>query len=433
MWTSRFRWVSYIAGRHFRTRRRERGHTAFVLSVAGIAVGVMTLIVVLAVMNGFQLGTIEDILEVNSYHLRVRGLEEAELVREVEGLRNVESVVPFTEAEVLGGGSYADSLGIRLRGVPPDIRELDRGFAEHVQLIAGEMALQRERAVVIGAELAARLGIGVGDTVNVINLSGESLDVRSPRRVELRVVGVFRTGFLDYDRSWGFVGLESARTLFGADLDPVLGVKLQDRFRDQSAAQRIEALAERHTGVSNLSVESWRSYNRAIFGALRLEKTLMTVLIGLIFIVVGANIYQSLRRSVTERVEEIALLKSLGAAPRDVQLVFVMEGLLTGFVGGTLGTLLGLAVSVHVNALFAAAETVINGVAALFAQLSGAGARTAEIFSTRHFYIQEVPTELVFSEVLGIFLFAWVSAIAAAALASRAVAGIRPAEVLRDE
>jgi lipoprotein-releasing system permease protein len=192
-------------------------------------------------------------------------------------------------------------------------------------------------------------------------------------------------------------------------------------------------LAERYGG-GRFEVGSWRQYNRAIFGALRMEKTFLIVLIGLIFIVVGANIHQSLKRSVRERLEEIAVLKTLGARPREVQLVFVLEGIITGFVGATVGTLAGLALAVNIEGLFAAIEAVVNtGIGLSVALFGGGGAANVEIFSSQYFYLTEVPSEVIFLEVLGIYLFGWLSAAVAAYVASRSVVGVRPAQVLREE
>lgn len=437
-------WILTAAVRHLRTRRREKGHVAFGLSAAGIAGGVLTLVVVLAVMNGFQLGTIEDILEVNSYHLRIEAREngstpaDAMPTEEITGwLRErpwVAAAVPFQDVQVLAGARVSNAEGMLLRGVPPEVRDIDPGFGEHVETAAGTFAPGAGNQVVLGAELARRMALLPGDRMTVLNLSGEQLDVRSPERTPLTVVGMFRTGYLDFDRNWGFVSLETARSLVGRGESPVIGIKLRNRFRDQAAQAAVAShLAERYGG-GRFEVGSWRQYNRAIFGALRMEKTFLIVLIGLIFIVVGANIHQSLKRSVRERLEEIAVLKTLGARPREVQLVFVLEGIITGFVGATVGTLAGLALAVNIEGLFAAIEAVVNtGIGLSVALFGGGGAANVEIFSSQYFYLTEVPSEVIFLEVLGIYLFGWLSAAVAAYVASRSVVGVRPAQVLREE
>jgi len=436
-----FRWVAFVAGRHFRTRRREKGHTASILSVTGIAVGVMTLVTVLAVMNGFQLATIQDILEVNSYHLRLSELTE----RQTEELEQIErgaaagavggirAVVPFHEVETIARGRFEQPRGVLLRATPADLLHRDPGVRERLTMVQGAFALDRPGSVVIGSELARAMGVRVGDSAWFVNLAGERLDWRDPQETELTVVGVFRTGTLEFDRSWGFISKREARASFGVTDSPTWGIKLQDRFADQ----RVEARLRGALGLERGQSESWRSYNRALFSALRVEKTMLMVLVGLIFVVVGVNIFQSLRRSVIERTEEIATLKALGAPPRSLQAVFVFEGMVIGFLGATIGTAFGLLISHNINTAFALAERVVLGAQGLLGAVLhplGIGvARDFALFSPQHFYIDQVPAEVLLLETSGVFAFALASSVVAALAASRRAARISPAEVLRYE
>lgn len=440
----RFAWILFIAARHVRTRRRERGHTATVLSVAGIAAGVMTLVAVLAVMNGFQFGTIQDILEVGSFHLQVSAgapgqlpagsdaLSAVEAALRISRLPGVRSAVPYGETYGLGTGYFTDPAALLLRAVPDDLLSRDPGLADRLAVVSGSFRIGDPHTIVIGEELARRMGVRVGDPVRIATFADASASVAAPPLVELEVSGVFRTGFLEYDAGWGYVSPQTGDRLGIRSV--VVGVKLDDRFADRQASARIS------TAVPGASVASWRDYNRAIFGALRLEKTMMMLLIGLMFVVVGVNIYQSLRRSVVERTDEIGVLKALGARPAALQLVFVLEGVLIGLGGGSLGMMLGLAVSYNINAIFVIAESVVNAlgaavnlVASLVAGTAAAGGQGFAIFSPAYFYIDEVPAELVPSELVLIFLFALASASAAAWAASRRVSSVAPAEVLRDE
>lgn len=431
----RIDWILYVARRHFRTRRREKGHAAALLSITGLAVGVMTLVAVLAVMNGFQMSTIEGILEVNSYHLRVESGAANErspvLQDRIRALPGVDAVVPFVELQSLARGLFGEPQAVMLRGVPRDVMQLDSGLREHLSVIRGRFDLDGEDSIVLGAELARALGVRVGDQVSFLSVSGGELDVRRPREAVLQVTGLFHTGFLDYDRTWGFISLAAAERRFEVDEVPIWGIKLTDRFADRRVGARVaEVLAGEETRMV-----SWREYNRSIFGALRVEKLMMSFLIGLIFVVVGANIYQSLRRSVHERSEEIAVLKALGAPPHSVQLVFIIEGLVIGLTGGFLGVTAGLAVAANINAVFAAAEAVVNSLAdvtdILLWPFGITVAADFSIFSPTYFYIMEVPSRVFFWEVAGIFLFALLSGGLAALAVSRQITRIKPAEVLR--
>lgn len=453
----------FVSARHFRTKRREKGHTAALLSVLGIAAGVMTLISVLAVMNGFQLGTIEDILEVGSFHLRVEATAAevgqmtvpAQTARRLEDVRGIRTAVPFADTFALAYGYFPDPLAIQIRAVPPDLLQRDPRFAANLEIVSGRWDLDGS-SIVVGQELARRLGARVGDQLEIVGFSG-NLASAGAERTTLDLIGVFRTGFLEYDTGWGFVAVPgagdatgdgssvggsmgSAAGALGIAGAELVGVKLDDRFADRAVARRIEAvLAE--AGIDGaVAIDSWRDFNRAIFGALRLEKTIMMLLVGLIFVVVGVNIYQALRRSVAERTEEIGVLKAIGAAPRTLRLVFVMEGLWVGLAGGIGGLVLGLLVSFNINAIFAATEAVVNGVGAaagwvarLFCGGASDGVGSFAIFSPAYFYLEEVPAVVVPAEAAGVVLFAIASATIAAWAASARVSAISPAEVLRYE
>ena len=169
-----------------------------------------------------------------------------------------------------------------------------------------------------------------------------------------------------------------------------------------------------------------------------MEKLMMMVLVGLIFIVVGFNVFHSLRRSVHERTEEIAVLKAVGIPPGHIQAIFVLEGLLIGLAGAVTGLLAGLGIAVNVSGVFAAVEIVINGVlragealAALFA--GGGGEESFAIFSPAYFYLTNVPSRVFPQEAFFVCFFAVLACTGAAWAASRAVSRFRPAEVLRNE
>lgn len=418
------------------TAGNSRGHAAVRLSILGITAGVMTLVAVLAVMNGFQSSTIRNILEVSSYHLRVElpAAAEDETLRELRGLPNVSAVVPFRDVQALARGFFQTPATVLLRGVPEDLLSLDPGLAEQLELLSGSFELA-PGSVVVGSELARTIGAGVGDTISLVHLPDADSNVRRPRETSLLVTGVFRTGYLDFDRSWAFISFSEARGLFGVE-DATLGIKLKNRYQDRVSAEGVREVTEgaAESGLPRGRVVSWREFNRGIFGALRVEKSMMLLLVGLIFLVVATNIFHTLNRSVAERQEEIALLRAIGATPKEVTRLFLGQGIFIGFSGATLGLLLGLFLSVNINGVFEAVELVINGVLSILARLSsGLTAEGVEIFSSRDFYLAEVPVEIPYAEALLVYLFAVVSATVAGYAASRRVGAVSPASVLREE
>ena len=429
------RLLAFVSLRYFRSRRQGSGVAATILSVVGVAVGVMTLTAVLGVMNGFQLGFIESILELSSYHIQIErtdGLALApELLQRLSRLPMVTAVVPFSEQQVIMEGRFTGSRGCLLRGVPADVASLDPSFRSRLEIVEGAFQLTDPTDMVLGVELARYLGVGVGDTVSALALGGESFASLAPVRRLYRVTGLFRSGYYEYDLGWAFVNLAGSGGGRAGEPQVRYGLKLRNRFRDEAALRAVHALL----GPGPYRVGSWREFNRAFFAALRMEKLLMMILIGLIFVVVGFNIYHSLRRSVRERFEEIGVLKALGASQGSVQYIFVTEGLLIGLIGGGLGLALGLLLAANINAVFRAVEALANLVLALASRLllPLAGGERFALFSPAYFYLSEVPSRVLFSEALLVMLFAVGSCLLAALFAASPVRRVLPAEVLRYE
>jgi lipoprotein-releasing system permease protein len=435
-------------GRLRRTKSKNIGSIAsasFFLSVSGIAVGVLALTVILAVMNGFQMGFIESILEISSYHIRAE-LDDPDAAGQAAGLlgtgraaKSVKSIVPFEELQsiirVPNNGMQQVAV---VRALPPDALVADQGMAEKLVIERGAFDLRDPDSILLGAEAAARLGVRLGDKVTLLSLAGilpqvsdspeDGIDENNAGETfdsTFTVRGTFRSGFYEYDLSWAFIGIERAKTL-EPNLKVTLGIKVNDRFSDQYAADLVEkTLADNGIGAK---VTSWRDYNKAFFGALRTEKLFMFILVGLIFIVVGIQIYQSQRRLVLERSDEIGLLRAVGAGAFEVRCVFALNGFIIGGIGALTGTVLAILVAHNISSLFTMLENGVNFVI----NLINGGGRFA-VFSPAVFYIKDIPSRLIPSEVAIIFLFGFGSAVLAGWFASKRAVYIKPAEVLRYE
>jgi lipoprotein-releasing system permease protein len=325
-----------------------------------------------------------------------------------------------------------------IRGVPPDALALDPGLASKLEMEEGSFDLGDPSGIVLGSELARHLLVGEGDEVNLLSITGGIREEESGR--VYRVSGIFRSGFYEYDLGWAFINIDTAAELAGEAAQTVLGIKLKNRWQDQRAIETIKAVIA-FSGVpesSGVSVRSWRDYNRSFFGALRTEKLMMFILVGLIFIVVGLNIFQAQRRIVLERREEIGLLRALGASSTAVRLVFVWDGFIIGFAGAVLGLVPGLIIAYNIQAFFSLLEGAVNLCITFFNSVFGfiggyAGQGEFAVFSTQIFYLKEIPSRVIPHEVVLIFLFGFFSALLAAWFASGKVSATKPAEVLRYE
>jgi lipoprotein-releasing system permease protein len=451
------KWIGFVAGRYV-SRGRKNSPSA-VFSILGIATGVLALTVILSVMNGFQLGFIESILEMSSYHVRIEnfpsGAEGERLAAAVRSIPGVVSVLPFREINGLIRGEASSPRGAAARGLPPDALDRDGGLRSRLVFESGSFDLASKDSVVLGAELARHLGLRRGDKVSLLSITGNLAANFGGEGEEadpsFTITGIFRCGFYEYDLGWAFINIDRAGELTGEGQLPGLGIKIKNRWQDRRVRDETAGILKGmgygegggapeglEPGKKAPRVSSWRDYNRAFFGALRTEKLMMFILVGLIFVVVGLNIFQAQRRSVLERREEIGLLRALGAEDAAVRLIFVWDGFIIGLSGAGLGLLLGLLTAFHIPAVFGFLESGVNALIRFLnsaAALAGFsfGAGDFAVFSPRTFYIKEIPSRVIAHEVLLIFMFGFLSALLAAWSASGKVSGTRPAEVLRYE
>lgn len=407
-----FRWITFLSGRYLMGRERENRNITQLLSVLGLAVGVMTLITVISIMNGLQLGYISDILEIGSYHMRIDyDGKDPSIPEKVSEVRGIRSCVPFTDIQVLSEGSLSRLAPINVRCVDPAAAAEDRLFMEHLNIIRGKFSLENGDGVVLGSELARYLRLEPGDTFSVMALAGESFNKLKPQNIPFRVTGIFKSGYYEYDRNLVIMSLESAPLLQAGTPDIKLGVKLSNQYRDKRAEKRLRE-------VTDGKIVSWREYNKAFFGALRMEKFAMMFVISLIFVVIGVNIFNFMKRSVSEKMEDIAILYSIGVSEREVRKIFVTEGIMTGLAGGVQGVVLGMLVASNVNAIFDFVGSIASGF---------------QLFPRSYFYIMEIPVKIMPGEVLAAFLFAFLSSVFSALAAVRRLDVKNPASVLRCE
>ncbi|MFQ5528902.1 MAG: FtsX-like permease family protein [Gemmatimonadota bacterium] len=341
--------------RRYLSSRRGRGFLSLItlIAIGGVAVGVMALIVVIGVMSGLQTDLREKILGANAHGIV---LERSEVGR-MEAWRSVLNAVsadpdvvaaaPFVYTEVglnPPGGSYGE--GAVLRGLSSDeaslaVTEID----EH--LVSGRMPFGETDSgrpgIVLGMSLAERLGLFPGEPVTVVAFQGAELTPTGiqPQMRLFEVTGVFETGLYQYDTKFSYVDLEAAQTLLRME-GTVTGVEfnVEDPWRSGEVAARIG----QELGFG-YRVEDWQRQNSSLFSALKLEKFAMGVILLLIVLVASFNIVSTLIMVVRDKIREIGILRAMGLGTKDVTRVFVLQGVVIGLVGTSLGTVGGLAVA----------------------------------------------------------------------------------------
>lgn len=334
----------FIGFRHLRSRSK----LAFVslttwISVLGIALGVATLIVVVGVMTGFQREFRDKILGTQSHIVITRS--GATLMREwrdvLQKARDHEGVVaasPFVYGQAMFSFNNR-VLGAVVRGIVPD-REIDvTDIRRYLKDGALKKILEKNSAgrpgIIIGAELAKNLYLKEGDTVTMVSPVGVVTPMGLvPRTKKFQIVGIFRSGFYQYDAGLSFISMKESQAFFGFGKS-VTGVHL--RVKDIFSAERIARKIQGTLSGAYLS-RSWQEMNRNLFSALKTEKTTLTILLLLVVVVAAFNIIGSLVMVVMEKGREIAILKSMGATSGAILRIFFVQGAFIGLLGAVLGT-----------------------------------------------------------------------------------------------
>lgn len=425
-----YRWIFDVSRRFASVDRKSRSSATSFLAVLVICFGVMSLVTVVSVMNGFQMSFVNAIMELSSFHIRVSNLEsqaEADFLDSCADSKEIRCVSPFYESQaLLVGNKSKESAGI-IRGVDARTCEFDEGFAREIKIVSGSFDLSSADSIVLGSYLAQSLGVTTGNTVNLLALSGgKDVELLSQNR-QFKVTGIFECGYYDINQGYAFVSLEAARMYFGEDAPVFYGIKIR---RPQNDGFVSAAIKKR---FPDAAVQSWREYNRTFFGALRVEKNILMLLVFLIFVVVAVNIYNGMRRLVFERSQEIAALSALGGTSFQIKAIFVVRGFLTGAAGTVIGIVLGIFISLNIRSVFLAVSHCLYWLELFFTSVFSPENAAFVTENQMYAIYASIPARIIPSEVLLISLFGVLSPLLASALASRSVLKLKIAEVLHNE
>lgn len=328
------RWELIVSARYLMARKRERFISLIsLISMAGVAVGVAALIVVISVMSGFDEELKDKIIGVNS-HLVIEseyGIADAPSVRERAGkVAHVAASAAYVHGQaMLRAGENV--TGIMLKGIEPEDEVKVNKIGSYIT--EGSLRLG-DGGIALGSELAKRLGLKVGDAVHVITPA-------YVRGRELIVAGMFTSGMYDYDANLAYVGIGTAQELFGTKgLVNGIALRLDDAFREQGVKDAL-----RKTFSSPYAVRTWVDSNKNLLSALKLEKTVMFIILTLIVMVACFNITSTLIMTVLEKTKDIGILKAIGASNPSIMRVFAIYGGLIGLAGTVMGAGLGLFLS----------------------------------------------------------------------------------------
>ncbi len=402
------------------TRAKRRNHfISFIslISMCGIALGVMALIVVLSVMNGFQKELRTRILGVAS-HVQIsgRGGELAawqQVAEQASKHKQVQAAAPYVAAQ--GMLSFDQTVrGALVRGVLPDAEEQVADFNRHMR--GGSMQLLKpgEFGIILGGELARALQVFTGDKVTLIAPQGLVTPAAIlPRLKQFKVVGIFEAGMYEYDSGLALIHLADAQALYRME-DRVSGVrlKLDDLFAAPRVARELLQLVE-----GDVFIADWTRSHANFFRAVQIEKNVMFIILLLIVAVAAFNIVSTLVMAVTDKESDIAILRTLGASPGSIMQVFIVQGALIGVIGLALGLAGGVALALNIDVVVPAIERLFN----------------TQFLAKEVYYISELPSDLQWRDVGIIAAVSFALTLLATLYPSWRASRVNPAEALRYE
>ena len=414
-----------IGLRYLKAKRRSTFISIITfISTAGVTLGVMALIVVLAVMTGFEEDLKEKILGTNAHIVVIRNgapMEEYRgVIEKLKGFKGVQAATPFIYNQVMLS-SGKNVSGVVLRGIDvasdKQVTRLSSSIVEgNIDELDPKMGHGTDATpgLMVGKELAKHLNLFLGDKVNVISPMGNITPLgMMPRMKPFRVTGIFNTGMFEYDSTLAYISLNQAQRFFDLG-DTVTGIqlKVEDVYHTDELARSIN----REMGV-NFYARDWMQMNKNILFALKTEKIVMFIILTLIVLVAAFGIASTLFMVVMEKNRDIAILKSMGATAASIMKIFVLEGLIIGIIGTLIGVASGLLLALNL-------EHVIN----VIQKITGQNFFSKDIYYLDHFPSLVVPSDVLLISVTAI-LISFLATLYPAWQASRKL----PAEALRYE
>jgi lipoprotein-releasing system permease protein len=408
----------FIGLRYLRAERRNRYVSLFsFVSILGIALGVWLLIIILSVMNGFEKEVRDRILNMIS-HITVSGYngkltDWKEVVKQVEQHPEVTGTAPYIRAE--GMLIYNNQVnGALFRGIDPEMEKTISRVGEH--MVSGKLSNLKpgEFGIILGQDLAFRLGVDVGEKVTMVTPSANITPAGVvPRLKRFTVIGLFKVGFHEYDSALGLIHLQDAQRVFRLK-GYVSGVQVQVKNLFEVASVR-QKLSE--TSLSDYWIKDWSYYHQNWFSAVKMEKRMMSVILFVIILVVSINIVSSLIMIVTDKRSDIAILRTFGASTGSIMRIFLVQGSVVGVIGTFTGVITGVITALNLEAIYQWIEKTLS----------------MELIDGSVYLISDLPSDLHWDQVILIGSISLVMSMLATSFPAWTASRTQPADALRYE
>ena len=411
-----------LIGWRYTRAGRVAGRNGFIsfisgVSMLGIALGVAALIIVLSVMNGFQKEVRDRMLAVVS-HIELLApngegfADTAALIAQAKRNTEVLAAAPFVSQQALMARGE-DMRGAVVRGIDPEPESQVSDFTLQIPTAVRDTLQPGSFNVVLGGELANAMGVRVGDVITLIAPGGQVTPAGvMPRLKQLHVAGVFDSGHYEYDASLALLHIDDAQRIFR--LEAPSGVRL--KIKDSQQARGVAAQLAIELGP-DIIVRDWTRQNRTWFAAVQVEKRMMFIILTLIVAVAAFNLVTTLVMTVTDKRADIAILRTLGASPKSIMAIFVVQGATVGVLGTLSGLALGLGVALNIDVIVPAIE-----------QLLGASFLPRDIY-----FISRMPSDPQAGDIWPIAFISLIMAFLATIYPSWRASRVNPAEALRYE
>ncbi|MBY0473443.1 MAG: lipoprotein-releasing ABC transporter permease subunit [Nitrosomonas sp.] len=403
------------------TRAKKRNHfISFIslISLMGITLGMTALITVMSVMNGFQKEVRSRILgvashvQIGSFHGNLSHWQQT--AEEAAKHPAVEAAAPYVSAQGMLSHNQVVQ-GVLVRGILPAMEDHVADFSK--TMVSGDLShlVPGEFGIVIGMELARTMGTFIGDKIVLISPQGQVTPAGIlPRLKQFTVVGIFEVGHFEYDSGLVLIHMFDAQKLYRMENDDVSGVrlKLKDLFQAPQVVQELPAMLTIDSYISD-----WTRQHANYFRAIQIEKRMLSLILALIIAVAAFNIVSTLVMAVTDKESDIAILRTLGASPRSIMKIFIVQGTFIGVFGTILGVAGGMLLAYNVGEVVAFIEGLFN----------------VQFLSREIYYISTIPTDPQMTDITTVAVTSFVLSLLATIYPSYRASKVNPAEALRYE